>query len=111
MAQYFAQNYDKFFVAMDQCFVVQYNSVIYVLTIDKVMGTEDGFSYLSKDTKFTCNGSPNQKIKLKSSKEVKRNIFGKNFSLEALGIGGLDKQLSDIFRRAFASRRLPHSMI
>ena len=31
--------------------------------------------------------------------------------MEALGIGGLDTQLSEIFRRAFASRRLPHSMI
>lgn len=75
------------------------------------MGAEEGFSYITKDTQFTCHGSPNQKIKLKSSKEVKKNIFGKNFSLEALGIGGLDRQLSDIFRRAFASRRLPHSMI
>jgi vesicle-fusing ATPase len=31
--------------------------------------------------------------------------------LEALGIGGLDKQLGDLFRRAFASRRLPHSLM
>jgi hypothetical protein len=81
LTQYFAQAYDKFFVAIDQTFVVNFNGVIYVITIQKVMGAEEGFSYISKETQFTCHGSPNQKIKLKSSKEVKRNIFGKNFSL------------------------------
>jgi hypothetical protein len=55
--------------------------------------------------------SPDQKIKLKSAKEVKKNIFAQNFSLQSLGIGGLDDELMSIFRRAFASRRLPHSLI
>jgi vesicle-fusing ATPase len=31
-------------------------------------------------------------------------LFSPNFSLEDLGIGGLDEQVGDIFRRAFASR-------
>jgi vesicle-fusing ATPase len=31
--------------------------------------------------------------------------------MEALGIGGLDKELTNLFRRAFASRRLPHSIL
>jgi vesicle-fusing ATPase len=31
--------------------------------------------------------------------------------MESLGIGGLDNELTTLFRRAFASRRLPHSII
>ena len=31
--------------------------------------------------------------------------------MESLGIGGLDTELTNLFRRAFASRRLPHSII
>ena len=38
LAQYFAQTYDKFYVSIDQSFVVNFNGVIYVLTIEKVMG-------------------------------------------------------------------------
>ncbi len=31
--------------------------------------------------------------------------------MDSLGIGGLDNELTNLFRRAFASRRLPHSII
>jgi vesicle-fusing ATPase len=48
---------------------------------------------------------------LKSTKQQKKNVFSANFSMEALGIGGLDKELTNLFRRAFASRRLPHSIL
>lgn len=36
-------------------------------------------------------------------------IFRPDFSFESMGIGGLDKEFSDIFRRAFASRVFPAS--
>ena len=38
LSQYYAQTYDKFYVSMDQSFVVNCNGVVYVLTIQKVMG-------------------------------------------------------------------------
>lgn len=34
-------------------------------------------------------------------------LFAKGFNFEALGIGGLNKEFQDIFRRAFASRVVP----
>ena len=52
-----------------------------------------------------------QQIRLASTKHVKKNVFSANFSMESLGIGGLDTELTNLFRRAFASRRLPHSII
>jgi vesicle-fusing ATPase len=39
------------------------------------------------------------------------SIFSSNFRMEDLGIGGLDKELVNIFRRAFASRRFPPSVL
>ena len=44
-----------------------------------------------------------------SSSGAKGNskLFAKGFNFEALGIGGLNKEFQDIFRRAFASRVVP----
>jgi vesicle-fusing ATPase len=40
-----------------------------------------------------------------------KNVFSQGFTMESLGIGGLNQELTNIFRRAFASRRLPLSVI
>lgn len=40
-----------------------------------------------------------------------KNIFGKKFKFEDLGVGGLDKEIIQMFRRAFATRRLPPSVL
>ena len=45
----------------------------------------------------------------RSHRTVNR-IFDQNFTFEKLGIGGLDKEFSEIFRRAFASRLYPGLM-
>jgi len=38
-------------------------------------------------------------------------LFGPNFNFEQMGIGGLDKEFADIFRRAFASRVFPAEVV
>lgn len=38
-------------------------------------------------------------------------VFKKDISFERLGIGGLDEQFQNIFRRAFASRVFPPALI
>ena len=38
-------------------------------------------------------------------------IFRPDWNFESMGIGGLDKEFSDIFRRAFASRVFPVSVV
>ena len=48
---------------------------------------------------------------LPSASAAKTNIFRAEFNFEKMGIGGLDKEFSDIFRRAFASRVVPASVI
>lgn len=38
-------------------------------------------------------------------------IIAPNFKFEDMGIGGLDKEFNDIFRRAFASRVFPPALV
>lgn len=52
-------------------------------------------------------------VKLRSSaKKARPNaILAPNFKFEDMGIGGLDSEFSEIFRRAFASRVFPPSLV
>jgi len=43
--------------------------------------------------------------------QTKKTIFKADFSFSEMGIGGLDKEFSDIFRRAFASRIFPAAVV
>ncbi len=47
------------------------------------------------------------KVNLIQSSTKARTIFKPDFKFEDMGIGGLGKEIKDIFRRAFSSRRLP----
>ncbi|CAM6084262.1 unnamed protein product [Calypogeia fissa] len=59
-------------------------------------------------TKITCKKNP-----IRSEKSAGcRNLFKTDdFSFQKLGIGGLDDEFKDIFRRAFASRLFPPDVI
>ena len=61
---------------------------------------------LSSQTAVIFSKAPDSTIKLKgSTKNARPNaLLAPNFNFEDLGIGGLDKEFSAIFRRAFASR-------
>jgi len=48
-----------------------------------------------------------QQLKLKSAGTKVNSLFQEGFSFDKMGVGGLDKELANIFRRAFASRRFP----
>ncbi|XP_056285907.1 vesicle-fusing ATPase-like [Pseudoliparis swirei] len=45
------------------------------------------------------------------TKESRQSIISPDWNFERMGIGGLDKEFSDIFRRAFASRVFPPDMV
>jgi vesicle-fusing ATPase len=62
---------------------------------------ETGFEFKSKSNT----------LKIKSASMKEKNIFGKKFRFEDIGVGGMDKQIIEIFRRAFSTRRLPPSVL
>ncbi|CAG8623141.1 6200_t:CDS:10 [Ambispora gerdemannii] len=56
--------------------------------------------------------APDSSIRLKGSSRSNSNtIIQPNFKFEDMGIGGLDVEFSNIFRRAFASRIFPPSLV
>lgn len=86
---------------------------------------------ITSDTDVTLLKAGDSPIKIKSSakKSVSQNshlilklifymyrappnaILAPNFKFEDMGIGGLDSEFSDIFRRAFASRVFPPALV
>mmetsp|Transcript_139196 Transcript_139196/g.444858 ORF Transcript_139196/g.444858 Transcript_139196/m.444858 type:complete len:731 (-) Transcript_139196:276-2468(-) len=51
------------------------------------------------------------KCHMLSNKVQTRSIFRSDFNFEDIGIGGLDKEFSNIFRRAFAARVFPPHVV
>lgn len=62
---------------------------------------------LVDETDLEIIGKNTSTFKIKQNSQQMKNIFRNDFKFEDIGIGGLDNELSNIFRRAFASRRFP----
>jgi vesicle-fusing ATPase len=56
---------------------------------------------------ISCNVSKDASKTIKIISNEVKQIFKENISFHSLGIGGLDTQFAEIFRRAFNSRRYP----
>ncbi|KAE9409810.1 AAA-domain-containing protein [Gymnopus androsaceus JB14] len=71
------------------------------------------FGILMDKTDVTFMKAPDSAIKIKSSakKAPPNAILAPNFKFEDMGIGGLDTEFSEIFRRAFASRVFPPGLV
>jgi vesicle-fusing ATPase len=51
------------------------------------------------------------KLRIDTNKVDEKKLFKKDVNFTELGIGGLDHEFNEIFRRAFNSRRFPPSVI
>ncbi|KAH0587975.1 hypothetical protein H2248_006720 [Termitomyces sp. 'cryptogamus'] len=71
------------------------------------------FGIIMDRTDVTILKAPDSKIKIKSSatKAPPNAILAPNFKFEDMGIGGLDSEFAEIFRRAFASRVFPPGLV
>jgi len=68
-----------------------------------------GMLETSTELEFTHGSSG--KLHVLSDKVQQRSIFRPDFNFQELGIGGLSKEFSNIFRRAFASRVFPPHIV
>lgn len=66
---------------------------------------------VASETEFFFAKAPGSLVKIKGGDSRPKDVFRADFNFEKMGIGGLDKEFSDIFRRAFASRVFPASVI
>ena len=69
-----------------------------------------GYGILIKDTTELEIKSSLKILRIVSSNMNSKTMFSKAFTLETLGVGGLDKQIMEIFREAFSLRRLPEAI-
>ena len=68
------------------------------------------FGFLSIDTNIELI-SENSRFKIQSKQMKAKQLTKFGFDFNEMGIGGLDKEISNIFRRAFTSRLFPSSYI
>eukprot|EP01053_Blabericola_migrator_P002263 Blabericola_migrator_1__2262@NODE_1625_length_4143_cov_95_086114_g1058_i0_p1_GENE_NODE_1625_length_4143_cov_95_086114_g1058_i0NODE_1625_length_4143_cov_95_086114_g1058_i0_p1_ORF_typecomplete_len757_score122_06AAA/PF00004_29/1_7e32AAA/PF00004_29/7e16RuvB_N/PF05496_12/7_8e05RuvB_N/PF05496_12/3_6e07AAA_22/PF13401_6/3_4e07AAA_22/PF13401_6/0_013AAA_5/PF07728_14/0_00021AAA_5/PF07728_14/2_1e05AAA_3/PF07726_11/0_0033AAA_3/PF07726_11/0_0002AAA_3/PF07726_11/1_9e02IstB_IS21/PF01695_17/2_2e05IstB_IS21/PF016 len=66
---------------------------------------------ITAETDFFFSAASPAYIDIQVNKRKSNNLFKQNFNFEELGIGGLDKEFADIFRRAFASRIYPPQVL
>lgn len=66
---------------------------------------------LNEDTQIELKVPEKSPLALQSKESQGKNMFRPDFTIEDMGIGGLDEELFNIFRRTFASRRYSSSTI
>ncbi|KAK4693932.1 vesicle-fusing ATPase, partial [Lecanoromycetidae sp. Uapishka_2] len=130
LQQMFTKNYENQVLAPGQRILMDYKSVpmLFVikaiqlvdLSMDKASaGAEPSMSdprnrgILTRQSQMSFFKDARSRVNLKASKRrpAANAIFTPDFKFEDMGIGGLDKEFSAIFRRAFASRIFPPGLI
>lgn len=96
-----------------QTFVLDFYGTTLTLRAASLVGAKGGvpMATLAPATEFYFAKAPGTVLRLKGSEKRPKEIFRPDFNFEKMGIGGLDKEFSDIFRRAFASRVFPPTVI
>mmetsp|Transcript_28842 Transcript_28842/g.84550 ORF Transcript_28842/g.84550 Transcript_28842/m.84550 type:complete len:728 (+) Transcript_28842:72-2255(+) len=84
------------------------------LTAPNATGVEAGRGLLNPQAFVVlakAAGAPLQLVGMEAGRQGASQIIRSDFNFEQMGIGGLDAEFSDIFRRAFASRIFPPAVL
>ncbi|RVD93090.1 SEC18-like vesicular fusionprotein [Tubulinosema ratisbonensis] len=105
----FKERFDEFPLNLGQIFYFILDDINYLkVTVCELMGEEtNGIIDNETDVYLTTKGSN----LLFTEMEDNKIFMNKNFSFEMLGIGGLKKEFSLLFRRAFVQRAFDSSFI
>jgi len=103
-----------------QIFLLKAPDMILKCTVNKIQFVQigekvvkGGYGFVESETEFSFKPSltTSKVMKIKSDKLKEKEIFKKDFNFQEMGIGGLDKEFEEIFRRAFNSRRYPQVVL
>jgi vesicle-fusing ATPase len=127
LAAHFRRCFENQILAPSQILVMDFKSVPLRIVIKAVYLVGLGGSKAEKDSashpftrgiitpetsmNFFKDGRSPINLKASLTRPATNAILQPNFSFSDLGIGGLDDQFTEIFRRAFASRLLPPGLI
>jgi vesicle-fusing ATPase len=107
-------------LTIGQEILIEFNGCIYILLIKnlEVAPLDESstaavpcFGMLTTSTLIKLTASSKSTLRLIGETGQLASLFQSDWNFEKMGIGGLDKEASDIFRRAFASRILPPAII
>jgi vesicle-fusing ATPase len=98
---------------LGQSFVVDYFGTTLALKAASIVASKGAAEQaeIVSATELFFSKAPGAALRLKGSESRPKDVFRPDFNFEKMGIGGLDKEFSDIFRRAFASRVFPPSVV
>jgi vesicle-fusing ATPase len=125
------RNFTNQFFTVGQKFVCDVNSVnvmftvleVQVVDLEQLSGSKKEEKKDAKSKRTTKRGLLVQQselefaqagtgtVKITGNPNAAVAIFRPDFNFEKMGIGGLDKEIADIFRRAFASRVFPREFV
>lgn len=130
LQQHFTKNYENQVLAPGQRVLMDYKSVKLLIVVKAIqlvdLSVEKGSAgsgpsmsdarsrgILTRQSQMNFFKDAKSRVNLKASKRrpAANAIFTPDFKFEDMGIGGLDKEFSAIFRRAFASRIFPPGLI
>lgn len=130
LQQYFTRKYENQVLAPGQRVLMDYKSLKILVVVKAIQlvdlsvekpsaGSEPSMSdarsrgILTRQSQMNFFKDAKSRLNLKASKRrpAANAIFTPDFKFEDMGIGGLDKEFSAIFRRAFASRIFPPGLI
>ncbi|KAI9888461.1 MAG: transport between ER and Golgi ATPase protein [Vezdaea aestivalis] len=129
MSSYFIHQYQNQIFAPGQKILMDNKSIPMMFTVKTVQLVDlraeksdassqsssfpDSRGILTSQTFFTFFKDPKSPINLKASsrRPAANSIIQPDFKFENMGIGGLDNEFAQIFRRAFASRIMPPGLI
>jgi vesicle-fusing ATPase len=111
---------NKFIIYFNQEYVIEYLDTIFFLKIKDITKVDDSYkndiaSYFEPlSTEFEIVNDCPKYIEIvdENRQQNSLNLLLKpDFSFEEIGVGGLDNKFAEVFRRAFASRIIPQSVV
>jgi vesicle-fusing ATPase len=119
------KHYYGHFLKPGQDLLVQYEGRLLHISINEVVNQNGGLdlftmlnydskmSFVSRSSNITLDENDYKSSEGDENGEAlfKNFTFNQNYSFEDIGIGGLNSQLKDIIRRAFATRMAPKKVI
>ncbi|KAI9357328.1 P-loop containing nucleoside triphosphate hydrolase protein [Zopfochytrium polystomum] len=128
MAKIFAQSYNGLIFSIGQTLCFDYHGINFMGIVRSVdvadfnslnqgqpprqqQGRQPFRGVLMEQSTISFSRAPDSSLRLKGSKAPANVLIQPNFKFEDLGIGGLEKEFAQIFRRAFASRIFPPAIV
>lgn len=102
---------ERFAVRFYQSKIVLSFTITGITSMNAKSRLKYGFIESSENTDIICTPKNVRTLKVSSDRMDGKNIINPDMNFQSLGIGGLDKEFNEIFRRAFNTRRFPQSVI